>query len=157
MMKPRSIVFGLMLGLALPWSLSGCAGIDVLHASAQCPGGQSREVRLTQDPLEYARLWRGIGASPVATPVPDLAGRRALYLADNEHPTAGYAMTLASPVLKTQLGVASLSIRTERPEGMAAQVVTRPCLLLALPAGDYERVEVRDQDGREWGTASLVK
>lgn len=156
-MKSRPTRAGLLLALALPWSLSGCAGIEVLHASAQCPGGPQREVRLTQDPSELARLWRGANASPVATPAPALAGRRALYLADDEHPTAGYAMTLASPVLKTQLGVASLSIRTERPEGMTAQVVTRPCLLLALPAGDYERVEVRDQNGREWGSASLAK
>jgi hypothetical protein len=156
-MKARATLLGSLLALVMPWTLAGCAGIDVLGESAQCPGGTSRQVTVIQDQASLERAWRSMANSPMATPAPMLGARRGLFLTDVEYPTAGHGLTLGSRVLTTQLGVASLRVRTATPEGMVAQVVTRPCLLLALPGGDYQRVEVLDQSGMPWGAADLAK
>lgn len=136
-------------------AMSGCAGIDVLHESAQCGGGQDRRAILVRDRAELDTLWAGLQGTPAATPAPaaDFRYRQVLYLADSEKPTAGYGLRLASPNLYVNLGVASLQVEAAAPSGMTAQVITRPCLLLSLPGGDYQRVEAYDQSGRVWATA----
>ncbi len=152
-MSAMSAVRYLLLGAALVTSLAGCAGLDVLHSGAQCPGGAERQVRLIRDQAELDAVWRGLSAGPQASPAPRLGIGQALLIADAERPSAGYGLSLDSRYLVTREGVASLRVRSATPSGITAQVVTRPCLLLAIPAGDYATVEVRDQDGRAWLSA----
>ncbi len=152
-MKARTLSAAWLLAACLPWTLGGCAGIDVLQESAQCVGGPGRQVVLARDQATLERLWRGMSQSPQAAPAPELGMRRALWLADSEKPTAGYGLALSSDILTNQSGVASLKVRATAPAGVAAQVVTRPCLLLALPDGDYKRVDVFDQNGALWGSS----
>jgi hypothetical protein len=41
------------------------------------------------------------------------------------------------------------------PQRMNAAVITRPCVIVSLPAGDYRAVRVVDRQGRERAAASL--
>lgn len=155
-MSPAKPLARLLAACCAPFALSGCAGIEVLHQANHCPDGQDRQAVLIRDQASLDKLWRGLKTAPQAdaVPSPSLAARRALYLADIERPTGGYALNLASPTLTVVDGVASLRLETSTPQGgMVTQVVTRPCLLLALPSGEYRRVEAFDQQGALWGAA----
>ncbi|NTV93941.1 MAG: hypothetical protein HGA75_00800 [Thiobacillus sp.] len=138
--------------------MEGCAGqgVTVLHASSLCLGGDEREVRWLAGPEEFARLWR-LGSRQVPTPAlpaVDFGRRAVFYLADRERPSGGYGLALAGSGLSVSGAVARLSLVVSAPNGMASQVVTRPCLWLSLPEGGYDRLEVTDQSGNLWGTAT---
>jgi hypothetical protein len=154
-MSPAKPLACLLAVCCAPIALSGCAGIEVMHQSAYCPDGRERQVVLVRDQAQLEKLWRGLQNSPQASAAPgvDLRQRRVLYLADTERPTGGYGLSLASPTLTVAAGVASLNLETSTPQGMATKVITRPCLLLSLPGGDYTRVEAFDQTGKLWGAA----
>jgi hypothetical protein len=139
----------------LPIAMTGCAAIEVLHESAQCGGATQRQAILLADQAALDALWQGLPATTPAgrAPTADFQGKSILYLADDERSSAGYGLSLASPHMTVNLGVASLHLETAVPAGMTAQVITRPCLLLALPGNDYRRVEALDQSGRVWAAA----
>jgi hypothetical protein len=152
MMRVRQTIVLILAMCCAPFALSGCASIEVLHESAYCPGGKERQAVLVRDQTALNRLWQGMQTTPQAGAVPtaDFRHKSVLFLADAEKPTAGYGMWLASPDLTIDSGTATLRIETKAPRGMAAQVMTRPCLFLALPTGDFQRVEARDQTGQIW-------
>jgi hypothetical protein len=155
-MSRRILIAHALAACGATFALTGCAGIDVLHESANCGAGTARQAVLVRDQNELDKLWQGFRAEPTATssaPAADFRYRQVLYLAESEKPTAGYGLRLASPNLKVNQGVAGLQLETTTPGGMTAQVITRPCLLLSLPGGDYQRVEAFDQSGRLWGVA----
>jgi hypothetical protein len=155
-MSRRTLITRILAACMASLAMTGCAGIDVLHESAQCGGGQDRQATLVRDRAELDKLWGwppGARRSRRRAPATDFRYRQVLYLADSEKPTAGYGLRLASPSLNVNLGVASLQLETTAPSGITAQVVTRPCLLLSLPGGDYQRVEAFDQSGRLWAAA----
>lgn len=139
----------------LPIAMTGCAAIEVLHESAQCTGATQRQAILLPDQAALDALWQGMPATTPASRAPsaDFQGKSILYLADEQRSSAGYALSLASPNLTVNQGVASLHLETTVPAGMTAQVLTRPCLLLALPGSDYRRVEALDQSGGVWAVA----
>lgn len=154
-MNRRTLITRTLAVCGAALAMTGCAGIDVLHESANCDAGKERQTVLVRNQNELDKLWQGLRSAPAASPSPaaDFRYRQVLYLADAERPTAGYGLRLASPNLNVNLGVASLQLETTTPGGMTAQVVTRPCLLLSLPGGDYQRIEAYDQTGRLWGAA----
>lgn len=139
-------------------ALAGCASprVEVLHAAGTCPGGADREVRWLSGPDELARLWRlGARQLPVPpVPVVDFASQVVVYVADRERPSAGHGLALAGASLSVTDRTARLTVRASAPAGPAAQVVTRPCLWLALTPGSYDRVEVLDPSGALWGSAA---
>jgi len=154
-MSRRTLITRTLAVCGASLAMTGCAGIDVLHESAVCDGGKDRQTVLVRNQNELDKLWQGLRIAPAvsSTPAADFRYRQVLYLADEQKPTAGYALRLASPNLNVKLGVASLQLETTTPGGVTAQVMTRPCLLLSLPGGDYQRVEAFDQTGRLWGAA----
>ena len=141
-----------LVALWAPLAMSGCSGIEVMHESAYCPGGIDKQAVMVRDQAALDAIWRLAQNSTQAPPAPrpDFKQRRIVYLADMEHPTAGYGLDLASDILTVNQSVAMLKLNTTRPGGMVAQVITRPCLLLSLPGGDYERVQVYDASGPLW-------
>ena len=77
-----------------------------------------------------------------------------LWLVDNERPTSGYAIRLLEPSLETTADSATVRIVSMKPSSdYTAQVFTRPCLVVAIPAASYRRIDILDQDGRQWGVA----
>jgi hypothetical protein len=156
------LVAGSMLSAAL--MLSACATqpvtgpVEVLHAAAHCPGDAQRQVRLIEDQAALDALWRrGIGGLAADAPTPDFSRKRVIVLADSEKPTAGYGLRLSSPEMTVSRGVATVHIESSEPVGHAAQMISRPCLLLALPDGDYQRLDVLDREGSVWATLQLKK
>lgn len=143
-----------LMALAL-MALNGCASppVQLLQASPQCLGGQDRVVRWLGDAEQLASAWRLASPRLPATPVPevDFVRRAVVLVADAEQSTAGHGLNLADPALPIRSGVATLSVASGTPVGVAAQVVTRPCLFVAVPLGDYLSLEVRDQMGGVWG------
>jgi len=64
-------------------------------------------------------------------------------------PTAGYDIELhddRAPVQRASLTIPA-SWREPAPDAMVAQVVTNPCIVIAVPAERYESVTVRDRRG----------
>ncbi|MDF1551804.1 MAG: protease complex subunit PrcB family protein [Deferrisomatales bacterium] len=66
-------------------------------------------------------------------------------------PTAGYALALANERAEVSDGMATLWIEWSEPhpEHLQAQMLTQPCLILAVPHGAYHTLRVLDQKGRE--------
>jgi hypothetical protein len=132
--------------------------VEVLHAAPHCPGDKQRQVRLLEDQSALDALWRrGIGGPAANAPTPDFSRKLVIYLADSEKPTAGYGLRLSRPEMTVSCGVAAVHIETSEPVGYTAQMISRPCLLLALPDGDYERLDVLDREGRVWATLQLKR
>lgn len=139
------------------WAMSGCSAIEVMHESAYCPGGETKEARLVADQAGLNALWARIQNSPQAGPAPaqDFGRRRVLFLAEATYPTAGYGLRLADDGLTVNQELAVLHVEAARPDGMAAQVITRPCLLLSLPGGEYRRIQVYDASGPLWSEVEV--
>lgn len=143
-------------------SLSACAGlsprtVEVLQEGPYCREGNDRQVRALSNQAALDAAWRATSTRLDAGEAPRLDfGRQAgLLVADAERPTAGYALHPAERPLTVRGALATLNLTTSVPEGPVAQVVTRPCLLLAVPLGDYRRIEVIDQSGTVWGAVRV--
>ena len=68
-----------------------------------------------------------------------------------QKPTGGYSIDPAESGLEIRADTATLRVAwsTPPPDAVRAQVITRPCLLLALPKGGYARTRVVDLSRRE--------
>jgi hypothetical protein len=90
-----------------------------------------------------------LGAPAVAAPGVDFARDGVVLVAMGRRSTAGYALALASRRAEVKGGVATLSVRFEEPApgAVLAQVVTSPCLLVALPRKGLREVRVVDAGG----------
>jgi hypothetical protein len=135
----------------------------VLRGSAQC-GGASRDgdARWVGSEEEYraalAELERGRlpGTAPPPAQV-DFGTHGVLIVRMGARPTAGYALELASDEVVTDGGTGAVRVNwTEPPEdGMVAQVLTSPCLLIAVRKEGLRAIKVVDQAGRARGTVEL--
>lgn len=97
------------------------------------------------------------GADSLPGSIPDFTRYGALQVFMGQRPTGGYRLRLLHPALEqlatgTTVRIAWLS---PPPGALTPQVITSPCLLLALPRGIYSSVQVTDQDGRIRATAPL--
>ncbi|MDH3716073.1 MAG: hypothetical protein OET44_19755 [Gammaproteobacteria bacterium] len=61
-------------------------------------------------------------------------------------PTAGYQMHLASQHMVLDKGDGVITFSVDKPAGPAAQVITSPCLLVAVPRGGYRGVRALSTD-----------
>lgn len=145
-MKPLlAVLFGAVLS-------AGCAGVQaealtatLLAAGARCGGtSPAPAARWIQDREALE------GLSLDAVPAVDLERQRLLLLEMGQQRSGGYRLRLADPGVEVGDGTARLRVEWLMPEPgmMTAQVITSPCLLVALPRGGYRRVEVVDQAGR---------
>lgn len=151
--------------LTLP--LAGCAGFSPLQAlgdwlanaqdvealelarSLQCgTEGEQEQLHLFRDASAFER-WREqrgveLGGFERA------GGRRILVIEYGRKPTAGYhvAVSRVARLRGSELTVHATFL-SPRPDAMVAQVLTTPCVVVAVPDHDYRKVRVLDQDGRE--------
>lgn len=85
----------------------------------------------------------------------DLASRlnseRVFVISMGQHPTAGYSLSLAHRRARLEHGVVTIPLIWHEPAGGAitAQVITQPCLIVALERRQYTGVRVVDQNGVE--------
>ncbi len=78
-----------------------------------------------------------------------VGGSRLLLISMGQQRSAGYSLALLSETTTVVDGQISIQVAWNSPPPgmMMAQVVTRPCLLLALTAQNYKGVQVVDQTG----------
>jgi hypothetical protein len=74
-----------------------------------------------------------------------------LWIGMGQKPTGGYRLDPAESGLEIRADTATLRVAwsTPPPDAVLAQVITHPCLLLALPKGGYSRIRIVDLSGRE--------
>lgn len=131
------------------------AGVEVVFRAAMC-GDTSREPAVTWIGTApalravYKRIRRhqtgeGAGAS---MPV-DFSSRAVVWVQMGMQPSAGYGLSLQDPAAEIDAATLTLHVKwlEPSPDRVYAQVVTRPCLLVAVPRAGYDRVRVRDQKG----------
>lgn len=73
-----------------------------------------------------------------------------LLVSMGQQSSAGYSLTLLSTTAQLIDGVVSLQVAWNSPQAdmMVAQVVTEPCLVLALKRQAYEGIQVVDSHGQ---------
>lgn len=145
-------------------SSAASGAVAVLRASAQC-GTASRDgsVRWFATAEEYRdavgekdKLTMS-GKAPADEPQVDFGARGVLEVAMGQRPTAGYGLELASEELRVEDGTGVVRVNWTEPkeDAVVAQVVTSPCLLLAVRKEGLRAVKVVDQAGRGRGTADV--
>lgn len=153
--------------------LAGCdrparepGDVDVVLLSSQC-GRQvpSEALAWIDSEIELQELYRRINqsksggggviggpfnVSPEDIPEVDFAVDGLVLIEMGRRPTAGFGLAPLEPAFSVADGTARLSIAWQEPgpESVVAQVMTSPCLLIAVPRGDYDRIVVRDQDNQ---------
>ncbi|MFT3916990.1 MAG: protease complex subunit PrcB family protein [Anaeromyxobacteraceae bacterium] len=119
----------------------GCKGdreipVRVVGAGIQCGGGGDFPVvkRLADEPALVAALSVG-GVAPAKVPEIDWAKEAVVLITDGQKPTGGYAVELASAKAPVKDGAAGIKVAFTVPQDgmMTAQVVTSPCLVVAIP------------------------
>jgi len=70
-----------------------------------------------------------------------------LMISMGQQRTGGYGLRLSSTQASDEQGVVAVNVdwRLPTPGSMLTQVITSPCILIALPRGDYNTIHVSDQ------------
>ncbi|WP_143750722.1 protease complex subunit PrcB family protein [Marinobacter sp. ANT_B65] len=81
----------------------------------------------------------------------DLAKEHLLFVTLGEKPTGGYSVSLASSSIENPGNILRLAmaVREPAPETMVSQVITSPCVVLAVPVAAWPEIRVsgiRDRD-----------
>ncbi len=82
-------------------------------------------------------------------PAPDVDfSRYALVLIElGQRPTAGWQLSLSTQRMIKDQGDGVIIFSVDRPIGdYAAQVVTSPCMMVAVPRGDYKAIRAQSND-----------
>lgn len=153
---------GLLALVALPLLAAegkGCAAdrevpVTVVRGGARC-GGDAPAVRRLDSPEALAAAFpAGPGE---AAPAADLEGAAVLLVAIGQRPTAGFEVALAAPRAPVKGGVALVRVVVREPPhgAVVAQVLTSPCLVVALPRAGLDEVKVADAGGALLGAVGL--
>lgn len=151
-----AMVLVVMVGCAQPSvKAAGDATVSIatLASQGQC-GSQNRPtVRWIADAGEWRDLHARINSqwmNPPPPPTVDFPREGVLLIAMGQRSSAGYGLTLADKVAVVRDGVLTVRVdwREPLPDRLRAQVMTSPCLLVAVPDAGFTRIEVVDQEGR---------
>lgn len=114
----------------------------------------------TEDALRtaYGHMTRhSIGADIPPVPTPDFTVYGVLQVFMGQQSTGGYRLRLLSPHVEHLPATALIRLEwlSPPPGTLTTQVITSPCLLLAVPRGDYRTLTVADQSGHTRAVAEL--
>jgi hypothetical protein len=141
--KTKHAAFNTALGALL--ILTACSSqpltLDPVYQSGQC-GVQSKALRLLEDPSALERLAQQPFNGATAVPEVDFDTHWVVLAAWGQKSTAGYSVTLEDDNAEIRDGALQLPIVFEapQPDTMQAQVMTAPCLVVAVPKGNYSRL-----------------
>ena len=125
--------------------------VTSLHSLSQC-GATEQEVGWVKEPQQFSELILTLRL-PADRLTLDFTRYSLLVVYLGAQPNPGYQVQLLEEQAKL-LGN-RLRVGVERvmpdPDMLYAQVVTYPCLLLSIPNGAYQQVEVIDQFGDSLG------
>lgn len=125
----------------------------MLYADTVCSASTDTRAAWVNSGNELATSLRALSrtafqASAPDVPEVDFIDDSVLVLQMGQRPTGGYALRLAQARMVVEDGTAMVRIEwIEPPPGaFVTQALTSPCLVLAVPRGDYVRLKVVDQD-----------
>ena len=154
-MSGRGVIPGLLGVLLLVGAgPGGCSSerevaVRLLGVGPQCGGAGAgpRARRLASATEVAAALSPGLG-EPQATPAVDWGAEAVVLVAMGQRPTAGHGVELASRKAPVKDGAAGLRVTFSSPPAgaLTAQVMTSPCLVVALPRQGLRAVAVLDGD-----------
>lgn len=134
---------------------AGSDKAEQLIADTQCnvdTSGASAKWLASQADLDmlYRQIQADIiGNKQTGAPVVDFARNVVLFVSMGQHFTGGYSVKLADESVQLANGVATVRVKWRVPSAgaMLMQVLTSPCVVIKMPAGDYRQIRVMDQDG----------
>jgi len=80
-------------------------------------------------------------------PEVDFTENAILFISYGEQKTAGYSINVRSVFKRNGTLIVKAVLISPPPDVFTAQVITNPYVLLTVPAGDYSRVELRNDIG----------
>jgi hypothetical protein len=121
-----------------------------------CPADREVAVRVVASGVQCGGWGAGISARRLASaeevgaatgsapPPADFAKEAVILVATGRKPTAGFGIALATEWAPVKGGVATIrvALASPAPGTMNAQVVTSPCIIVALPADGLDAVVV---------------
>ena len=127
--------------------------IIVHHQSATC--GNLSESQWISDQQKYESVFQAMfrGFISDSRPQPALVGfdKHAMLLVSmGQQRTGGFSVKLAAEQMEVSNNRARIKVhwQTAKPGMMAIQMLTNPCLLLEVPRGNYELIDIVDQSGK---------
>ena len=124
----------------------------VVYSSYQCGQTEGPVARWLEDQAALRTVMTGLGSTQIGfpkiePPEVDFARDYVVLIDMGQRPTGGYALKLAQPSVAVEEGTATVRVDwIEPPPGaFVTQALTSPCLVLAVPRGDYSRLRVVDQ------------
>lgn len=172
----KKIIFMLLLVLFYS-SINACAKVQaggilsnspkvpvtVVYSGNQCFNGQNGfQLKALQNPNELNTFLKQNTRTTLGSPQPDQQvidfSRNALVaLWMGKKPTAGYRISLAAEKAEIKNGTANLRVNLQepKPNTVSAQVITSPCLLLALPKKGYDAIAVIAQKNDQLAKISI--
>ncbi len=135
--------------------------IITLAAGTQCGrSATTPAARWLDNPGElldaYRRMMRqSVGAQTTPDRLPDFERYGVLEVFMGQQTTGGYQLRLLHPRIEYLATGAMIRVEwLSPPPGVrATQIITSPCLLLAIPRGAWQSLIVMDQDGRSRAVA----
>lgn len=154
-----------LAGLPLVFTLVGCASSGAVTDEPNGPPMtrqviQSAHCGLTGPGLAFVQTSEGLQkllelpAQNMAVQQlrqVDLEKEHLLFVTLGEKPTGGYSVSLASASVESTENTLRLSmaVRSPAPGTMVTQVITSPCVVVAVPANNWPEIRVsgvRDRD-----------
>jgi len=129
--------------------------LRILYQGALCGGNRpSPSVTLVAGSDQLKRIFieskgRMLGQSP-RTPAVDFDAEHVVDIQMGQKPTGGYGIELAEPHATLNDGEALIRLRwiEPAPGAIVTQILTSPCLVVALPKGAYEKIAITDENGK---------
>jgi hypothetical protein len=127
-------------------------GVETIYHDQQC-GLQQPQAVWVQSEKEYQILFRQLRqsylGSQVKPPQVDWRSSSVILVGMGRKNTGGYGVTLIDNSAGVNNGVLQLAVQWQQPKPgmMLTQTLTSPCLLIKIPKGDYQRIEIKDQTG----------
>jgi hypothetical protein len=128
-----------------PDERAGEVGVRTLTSGLQC--GKGRGVSIVELDSREARQSALLPGDLASTP----NSERVFVISMGLRPTAGYSLSLAQKRARLEHGVVTIPLTWHEPApgAITAQVITQPCLVIALEKRQYTGVRVIDQSGVE--------
>jgi hypothetical protein len=129
--------------------------VQALYRHAQCGADypESRAIILRDaDAFKAAveNLRRARGSAGIKMPAVDFSRQAVLLVQMGQRPTAGYGLWPEQPVARLRGDVLEVVLdwQSPPPGAILAQVVTSPCMLIAIPLAGYKTIRVLDAAGQ---------
>lgn len=131
---------------------------EVLYRDSQCGGNIAKPAAVwINDQQALTRFAEAHFLNP-SKPLPtvNFPNEGVLFIAMGQRPTAGYGLGFSGNSTRIDGNTLEVTVFWQEPPPgyRLAQVVTSPCLMLKLPAGNFQRIRVLDQNGKVRAEAS---